>query len=73
MRGCSGRLRGLSLRLRLCVCMHACMYVCMSVCLSVHNKFTIEIYGFSCSLLTFLARAAHGANASAMEDSEYKR
>ena len=55
------------------MCMYACMYVCMYVCLSVHNKFTIEIYGFSCSLLTFLARATHGANASAMEDSEYKR
>ena len=33
------------------------MYVCMSVC----NKFTIEIYGFTHSLCTFLACDVHDA------------
>ena len=31
------------------------------VCMSVHNGFTIEIYGFTHSLCTFLARATHDA------------
>ena len=39
---------------------------------SLDNGFTIEIYGFTHSLDTFLARAAHDAIARAMkvEDSE---
>ena len=43
----------------------------MYVCKSVRNGFTIEIYGFG--LRTLLARAAHGASASAMDDSEDRR
>ena len=31
------------------------------VCMSVHNGFTIEIYGFTHSLCTFLAHATHDA------------
>ena len=38
--------------------------------MSVHNGFTIEIYGFTHSLRTFLAFAALG---STMEDSEDRR
>ena len=39
--------------------------------MSVHNRFTIEMYGFMHSLHTFLARGAHGA--IAMEASEDRR
>ena len=48
--------------------MNACMYVCMYVC----NGFMIEIYGFTHSLRTFLARAAHDAEVE-VEDSEDRR
>ena len=34
-----------------------CLYVCMSVC----NELTIEMYGFTHSLRTFLACATHDA------------
>ena len=33
----------------------------MYVCMSVRNRFTIEIYGFTHSLHTFVAHAAHDA------------
>ena len=33
----------------------------MYICMSVRNGFTIEIYGFTHSLRTSLARAAHDA------------
>ena len=47
------------------VCMYVCMYgVCMYVCL---NVFTIEIYGFTHSLHTFLACDAHDAIAIEIE------
>ena len=39
--------------------------------MSVRNGFTIEIYGFAHSLLTFLACAAHSA--TVIEDLEDKR
>ena len=45
----------------------------MYVCMSVYNGFTIEIYRFTHSLCTFLARAAHGAVDIVMEDSEDTR
>ena len=41
------------------------MYVCMYVCMYVRNGFTIEIYEFTHSLRTSLARAAHVASAAA--------
>ena len=44
--------------------MRLCMYVCMYVCL---NVFTIEIYGFTHSLHTFLACDAHDAIAIEIE------
>ena len=53
------------------VYMYVCMYVCMCVCM--HNRIVIEIYGFTDSLHTFLARAANGASASTMEDLEDRR
>ena len=45
----------------------------LTVCMSVCNRFTIQIYGFTHSVRTFLACAAHGASASAMEDLEDRR
>ena len=47
------------------------MYVCMFVC----NGFKIEIYGFTHSLRTFLARDAHDATTMEVEveDSEDRR
>ena len=49
--------------------MHVCMYVCTYGC----NGFMIEIYGFTHSLRTFLARAAHDAIVMEVEDSEDRR
>ena len=40
--------------------------------MSVHNRFMIEIHGFTHSLQTFLACAAHGA-IMMMEDLEDRR
>ena len=39
----------------------------MYVCMSVRYRFTIEIYGFTHSLRTFLPRAAHDTITRAME------
>ena len=49
--------------------------ICMYVCIYVRNGFTIEIYGFTRSLRTSLARAAHDAIAMdiEVEDSEDRR
>ena len=41
------------------------MYVC--------NGFTIEIYGFTHSLCSFLVHAAHDAEVKVVEDSEDRR
>ena len=43
------------------------MYVCMYVRIYVHNEFTIEIYEFTHSLRTSLARGAHDAIAMEIE------
>ena len=34
----------------------------MYVCMYVHYRFTIEIYGFTHSLCTFVARTTHDTN-----------
>ena len=48
------------------------MYVCMYVCMYVRNRFTIELYGFTHSLRTYLVHAIHDAIAMEIdvEDSE---
>ena len=51
----------------MCVCMYACKYVCIYVCMSVRNGFTIEIYGFTRSLRTSLARTARDTIAMEVE------